>query len=61
MPNIKVVAKVCDCESAEKSDIEIESNWGNSKKIMVTIGSESREVFGDDLKKAIENCMNTGV
>lgn len=41
-----------------KSKVIIESDWISNDQVTIKIGNEERSVYGSELIKAIENCMN---
>ena len=58
MNRIKNTAEVTTYNEPGKPSIRIHSHWNRSEMVEIQVGEERFIVVGDDLKKAIDNCMN---
>lgn len=60
MPNVKVTCEVKDYSEPAKVNIRVHSHWNINRFVEIEINGERYTVNGNDLKTAIDNCMNTG-
>lgn len=56
---VKVTRQVDAYSEPAKESLKIHNHWHISRFVEVEIGGKRYTVDGNDLKKAIDNCMNT--
>lgn len=64
MSKIKNTAEVKTYNEPAKPSIKVHSHWNRKEFIELQIGPDPDTrmvVCGDDLKRAIDNCMNVGI
>lgn len=60
MQNVKVTCEVKDYSEPAKPSIRVHSHWNINRFVEIEVKGERYTVNGNDLKVAIDNCMNTG-
>lgn len=64
MAKIKNTAEVKTYNEPAKQSIKVHSHWNRKEFVEIQIGSDPEKdrfvVAGQDLKRAIDNCMNVG-
>lgn len=60
MSNVKVTCEVKDYSEPAKPSIRVHSHWNINRFVEIEVKGEKYTVNGNDLKVAIDNCMNTG-
>lgn len=59
MQRVKVTCEIEERSDTRKASIRVHNHWNSSKLVEIEIGGERYRVDGNDLKTAIDNCMNT--
>lgn len=60
MSKIKNTAQVEAYDEPAKPSIKVHSHWNRREMVVIEVGDEKITVLGEDLIKAINNCMNVG-
>ena len=47
-------------EESKCDSVKVQSHWNREAFVVLQIGDHSVTVLGEDLKRAIQNCMNVG-
>ena len=47
-------------EESKQEQIKVQSHWNRENLIVLTVGENQVTIVGEDLKRAIDNCMNVG-
>ena len=55
---IDVSCKVKNYDNPAKVDLKVHNHWNQSAFVVLEINGEKYTVDANDLKRAIENCMN---
>lgn len=61
MGMVKVTCQIEDYSESRKESLKIHSHWNIKRFVELEIDGKRYTVNGNDLKTAIDNCMNTGV
>lgn len=61
MARVKVTCEIEEYSDNRKANIRIHNHWNSNKFVELEINGERYTVSGNELKTAIDNCMNTGV
>lgn len=57
---IKVTCEIGDYSQPRNPNIKIHSHWNNNSLIELEVEGVRYAVDGKELKRTIDNCMNTG-
>lgn len=60
MALVKVTCQINDYSEPAKVSLKVHSHWNINRLVELEIGGERYTVNGNELKTAIDNCMNTG-
>lgn len=60
MSKIKNTAVVQTQNDSAVPDLHVHSHWNNQKIVSIVVDDKTYHVLGEDLKRAIDNCMNVG-
>ena len=61
MGKIKNTSQINTYNDPAKPGIKIHSHWNRREFVEIEFGDERLVVSGEDLKRAIDNCMNVGL
>ena len=61
MAKIKNTSEVNTYNEPAKPSLRVHSHWNRREFVEIQIGEERFVVVGEDLKRAIDNCMNVGI
>lgn len=59
MGKVKVTCEIDTYNEPSKSSIRIHSHWNINKYVEIEVNGERFVVNGEELKVAVDNCMNT--
>lgn len=60
MALVKVTCQIHDYSEPTKEEMKIHSHWNINRFVELEIDGKRYTVNGNELKTAIDNCMNTG-
>lgn len=58
MGKVKVTCEINTCNEPSKPSIRIHSHWNRSRWVEIEVNGERIVVDGEELKTAVDNCMN---
>jgi hypothetical protein len=61
MSKIKNTSQIETYDEPAKPSIKVHSHWNRETLVVLEVGNEKVTVAGEDLIKAINNCMNVGL
>lgn len=60
MAKIKVTCELKDYSEPSMPSIRVHNHWNDPDLITIEIAEKEYTVAGNDLKRAVDNCMNSG-
>lgn len=60
MGKVKTTCAVQVYGDTDKLPLKVHSHWNQRELIELQVGEQRIVVAGDDLKRAVDNCMNVG-
>lgn len=60
MALVKVTCQIEDYSEPRKESLKVHSHWNTNRLVELEIDGKRYTVNGNELKTAIDNCMNTG-
>lgn len=58
---IKVTCEVPECSNTGKENIRVHNHWNRKDLVEIEVGGKSYAVNGNNIKTAVDNCMNVGM